>query len=335
MLGPLWDYAPAAGLRWLVIARPQAIAESKAYTKHLDEVVETGRLDAFQKASGLDLRRTSSVLIAGYDYGTLYLVSSDGFTSDPVERFEQRLVSGPRRQFPTLGVQRVVGVVGNTPKLAFAEFNPQVIENHLVAYAVEDTSLARVVELFARRKLSKSHPVFQSAALESSGPPTGRADVSIYFPGPFEGEWALAGHGLVASAAAIRGRVELSESGDAVTVALSAVGSWDRAAAEQALELTLTDMQDSPLGTLLSFDKPVSPPRFEATEDRASLTIDLVLSDVVSGLKALVKDRVEEFLPSPNEHPPPNTTPSEGRSEPDPEPKAKPREPGATPPLVP
>ncbi|MGC4091966.1 MAG: hypothetical protein QM756_29595 [Polyangiaceae bacterium] len=157
------------------------------------------RLDAFAKGTGVDLRQVESGLIAGFDLGTLYVVSPPrGSAPQIVEHFRERILNGEHRQFPHPDLERVYGVVGTTPELLVR------VDQHLVAVATRDPTPARVVEAFARSRLKTSPTALHGAALSTLSPPPADAFVTFYAPGPFDGEWSRGARGLLANALAAR-----------------------------------------------------------------------------------------------------------------------------------
>jgi len=91
--GPLTDYVSAAGLRWLVLVKPQQILGEPELKQAIQRIVPDVRLDAFAEASGVDLRAVPDAAIAGFHYSTLYLAQLPvGVAARARTRFSERLL---------------------------------------------------------------------------------------------------------------------------------------------------------------------------------------------------------------------------------------------------
>jgi hypothetical protein len=51
--GPLTDYVPAAGLRWLLVGQPKSLAQSPELLTETNRLLSKERLDAFATSSGV------------------------------------------------------------------------------------------------------------------------------------------------------------------------------------------------------------------------------------------------------------------------------------------
>jgi hypothetical protein len=87
----LTDFVPAAGLRWMVVGRPRALARHPSLAPAISLLLPKERLDAFSAGSGVDLRQLEYGLAAGFDYATLYLASPPTRRSGR-KRFRSRLL---------------------------------------------------------------------------------------------------------------------------------------------------------------------------------------------------------------------------------------------------
>jgi len=99
----------------MVVGRPAEIVQNAELSRALAPLLPASRLDAYAKASGVDLRTLPEALIAGFDFSTLYLAKTPD-TAAVRRRFEARLVSGLAVAEPHPLVRVVTGVVGRTPE---------------------------------------------------------------------------------------------------------------------------------------------------------------------------------------------------------------------------
>jgi hypothetical protein len=324
--GPLTDYVAAAGLRWMVLGRPAELAANPEFAGSVSSLFEARRLDAFAATTGVDLRRTPSALAAGFDYGTLYMAETPGNNAPVEELFMERLVRGASVERPHPDLHRVSGLVGNSPQTLIR------IDGQLIAVAVGDPTPARVVEAFARRRLSRSPPALRGAALSTLPLALTREPVAFYAPGPFDSEWQAGARGLLAGTTAV-GAAARPSSSRGLEVRVYLAGGWgDDANAQERLTLAWADLVTSPLGHLLGLDgAPV--PLVEATAGLLSVQVELELEPLVRGLRAAVAADAREILdlyrPSGVKSPVPQKSPGEsgaadaGNPDPEPDPGRK------------
>jgi hypothetical protein len=285
----LLDYAPAAGLRWLVVGRPRRLAATPEFEKSLALVFEPERLDAFAHATGIRLEGLPMGAVAGYDLGTLYLGELERPEAAVVrERFSSKLVEGGvvhRRQ----SLHRIVGTTASGAVRALVT-----VDDRYLAFAGGDTTLARVVEAYAENRL-RSPTVLRGAGLREL-PPLG-ADVLIAFlaPGPFSSEWGGAAGGVVAQAHALS--IEGEHAGAArLRATLTLAGDWgDSKAVLEKLEVAWKELRDSPTGQLLGLHLATN---LATRADLQILTLsaDLEVGPLARGLKDATVSDVREIL---------------------------------------
>ncbi len=288
--GPLSDYVAAAGLRWLVMGRPAELAANPAFVATVSSLLQAQRLDAFAATTGVDLRRTPNALAAGFDYGTLYMAETPGNNAHVEELFMERLVRGASVARPHPDLHRVSGLVGNSPQTLVR------IDQKLIAVTVGDPTPARVVEAFARGRLSRSPSALRGAALSVLPSKLGREPISFYAPGPFPPEWQAGVRGLLAGTTAV-GASAAPAGNQRLRVAVYLAGAWGEAPdAGQRLMLGWEDLVRSPLGHLLGLDLGGSPPSVETTPELLSAYAELELEPLVKGLRAAVAADAREIL---------------------------------------
>jgi hypothetical protein len=297
--GPLTDFVPAAGLRWMIVARLAELAHTPALAPAIELLFPGPRLAGFAISTGIDLRTVSVALAAGFDYSTLYVAESrDAAEGELVEsRFADRLAGGARLTAPQPSVRRLSGVLGVVPQTLVR------VRGHLVAVSVGDPTPARVVELYARGLLGRSPTALRGSALSMLPASLSDAPLSFYAPGPFTAEWAAGARGLLGAAVAlgVTARVE----GESVSIQVFITGRFESMDAER-LGSAWADLADSSMGKLLGLDGPENPPQTSATPDQLSLQVRLPVMPLASGLRAAVAADVWEML----EVPPPGHSPS-------------------------
>ena len=289
--GPLSDYVPSAGLRWMVLGRPKEIASDPVLARAIDLLLPTERLDAFSKSSGVDLRTLDAGLVAGFDHATLYVADSRSRSTLAEERFAERLLAGVRVARPHPLIHRLSGVVGQTPETMVR------VDERLVAVSVGSALPARIVELYARKKLTKSPSALRGSALSSLPIKVlESAPVRFYAPGPFSGEWTRGARGLLVAATAVAIAVRPAADGRLSAVVVIS-GSFGSAEVDPTTQVGLAweDLSRSGLGKLLGLDQ-AAPPTVVATPDSVRLSVEVSALPLAQGLRAAVMAEVWEIL---------------------------------------
>jgi len=285
--GPLTDFVPAAGLRWMAVGRPSELANTPALKPLIAELLPSERLDAFARMTGVPLPDIPSALAAGFDLSTLY-VAETPFENRIVEtRFTERLVSDASIESKHPRVRRITGTVGLSPEALLR------VDHRFVAFAIGDPSQARIVELFVLGRLSRSPPALLGTALRGVPAEFAEAPIRFYAPGPFTGDWERGARGLLAGATAL-GAMAVPE-GDGLRVRVAVVGSYEGADIGR-LSAVWEDLAGSSLGRLTGLDQPISRPRAELSRGYLALEVKIGLRPLFAGLKAAVAADVWEML---------------------------------------
>ncbi len=272
------DLAPAAGLAWIVDARPRAIAETVDLIPAIATVIPEKRFEAFAEGhGGIDLRQTQELCVAAYRTSTLAVVRSP-FDPARVERtFTDRVTHGFARAVDVANppVVRMWGDVGGEPQ--------QLVLFGREALAFEDGkgSSARVAEAFALGKLKRAAPALRGAALEAVSQRLGDAPVRVFAPGPFEGATAQGLGGLLRATTAVGASARFAGPPGRIAVRLVLMGAWgdDAPAAAERLSAAVHVVSESGVGRLLGLNAPLEPARVRTSPD--ALVLDAVLDATV------------------------------------------------------
>jgi hypothetical protein len=287
--GKLLDYAPAAGLRWLVVGSPSALAADADLAKNIALVIPPERMDGFAHSTGIRLDRLTTGAIAGYDLGTLYLGEIEGPEAASVRSlFSAKLVEGGVAK-EREGLHRIVGTTASGGVRALVT-----VEDRYVAFVSGDATLARIVEAYAENRL-RSPTVLHGAGLRELPPRPSDSLAAFLAPGPFSGEWGAAASGIVASAHAVRIDARKGPQGR-LRATLTLTGDWSEVdGALDALERAWAELRDSPTGRLLGFDNATG---VEAKLDLQHLTLsaDLSVGPLARGLRDATSADVREIL---------------------------------------
>ncbi len=293
-LGAPADYVPAAGLRWLVLARPKELLADPKLRKALARLIPQQSLDDYMTGTGVDPVRVPAAAVAGFDYGTLYLARVGDEDALIEERFAKRLLSSKPRKHPHPDLWRTTGMVGTTPQTLVR------LDRHLVAVSVGDPTPARVVEAFARRKLKKSPPALQGAALSTLPKEATDAPLVFLAPGPFSGEWMSGAHGLLAHALAVAITLRPLKGPNAGVgrFTLYLAGDWKAVGPDSTARLVdaWDELSTSSTGALFGLDRLTAKPVVSGGDALLKLEIDADLQRLVAGLHAAVAADVGELM---------------------------------------
>ncbi len=287
--GELTDFVPAAGLRWLVAGSPARLAQQPALASLRARWLTEQRRRAFAAATGIDVLATERGLVAGFELGTLYMADASGWVARPERLFARRLAGSELLRQPHPQLWRVTGLVGTRPEALVR------VADELVAVAVGDLTLARVVELRAQRRLDKVPSAFQGAALstlpeEALGP----SSFALYLPGPLDAEWVTAGAGLLGAAHALAISIDVDEA--RVELQLFIAGRWDTALDGARLAERWRAFAESSLGRQLALDRPVVPLDVRASDRLLHAYTHLDASALSAGVEALLVGNLDDLL---------------------------------------
>jgi len=284
--GPLTDYVPAAGLRWMLVGSPRALAKRPELLGAFERLVPRSRLDAFATGSGVDLRTLSEGCIAGFDYGTLYLARVGKGASLVRQQFEARLVSDAVTKSAATGLWRVTGLIGNTPESLLT------VDDDFIAISVGDPLLVRVAESFALGRFKKTRPALSGAALSSLPASIATAMLRFYAPGPFSGAWAQGIQGVLARSYAVGAAVSLGAATSLrIRVVISGAFGPDLEESRARILKTWDLLLKSPVGHVLEVEPAIIPGTFnlEVENDKATFDVDLNADTIIKGLSAAVQ----------------------------------------------
>jgi len=286
--GRLEDYVPAAGLRWLVRAAPAKLAESQSFRPALELWLSSERRQAFAATTGFKLESLPRGLIAGFDFGSLYLAELPHASAARArERFDQRQLRGASQRHPDPGVSVLSGVADGVP------VGLVTIDDRVLAYCVGDLRLCSVVEAYARGRL-RAKSAFQGAALHGLHQETEDAPVSAFVPGPFAERWHQAAGGLLAAATALTAQLVPTAAGRAA-LELTLHGDFSEPGAAELLQSTYMSVAGSSTGALLGLGAALDT-RVNQTDDRVALRVPLPVTEVARGVRAATNADLDEIF---------------------------------------
>lgn len=238
----------------------------------------------------MDLRRVRAGAIAGFQAGTLLLAELGEPNAALVrERFQAHLDGGGITRMPQSHVHRVFGTTRAGPRALLT------VDDDFIAVATDDTSLVRIVEGYAGRRL-RSPSALDGVALRTLAKPPDDALAAFYAPGPFEGQWA--GDLAPVLHDAIGASVVLRPGASGVVLAvLSVAGHFapDPSSHGEALRRHFDELCSSPTGDLIGLGQ-VRSPKVVADLHHLTLTAELPLEPIVKGLHAATIGDVHEIF---------------------------------------
>ncbi len=291
-LEPLHGLAIGAGLRWIVLAKPQDLARHPALANGVARLAPPSRRSVFLQLTGIDLDAIQQLVVADYDRSVLFLM--DGI-KDPLaseEAFRDRLVRDMTRTAYRPDAIWTHGKTAAGDVRAFAAMPPNVV-------AVEggDTFRSKVALLLALGRLRRSPRAFDLPDMKTLLDELGDGAVQALAPGPFLGEWENALGGLLRVTSVFGARVRVAEDG-AMDLAVRLAGSWgdDPVRASTILLERWFEVARSPVGRLLHLDKPLVEPSVFDRDDMIALDVRLDGARLVDGLHDAVAADLGDVL---------------------------------------
>jgi hypothetical protein len=295
-LDPMVDLVPAAGLTWLVQARPSELWAHPAISRAIATLVAEERFAAFaQRHGGVDVRQASELVVAGYPDATLGLAA---ITVDPARvevAFAARALEVEGRA-ESPNVLRLWGKVGSGRE-QIAVFGRQGV-------AIERGRFEplRAAVYFAEGRLKRSLPALRAEPLAAAAQRLGEAPLRGFAPGPFEGGWAAGVAGLLGATMAAAAGLFLvpSSVGDAVMLRVVLMGAWgaDGPAAAERLAASFRLLADDSLGRLIGLDHATAEGAARARGDATALQLDVSLDPLAlaRGLRAATDASVAQIM---------------------------------------
>lgn len=281
-LAPACDLVPAAGLEWLVEAKPRLIAQSVDLIPAIATVIPEERFALFAATHAVDLRQIEDLCVARHRESTLSIARAPIDPNKVLGVFEERSSKPPIRTTiaPNPPVIRSAGSWKEEPR-TITVFAREAIAFEQGKPGAQPTSI-RIAEAFALGKLKRAPTALRGAALARAAEVVGDAPVRAFAPGPFTGETAQGLGGLLRASTAIAIAATPVRGSPRIAVRIVLTGAWgeDAPAAAERLAAAIHVVSESRLGKLFGIDHPVEAPRvrsapealiFEATYDAAAL----------------------------------------------------------------
>jgi hypothetical protein len=298
---PVSDLVPAAGLTFLVLAKPREIAARADLIPALHELVPEGRFSTFAERNALDLRALDEIAIARYAESTLYVATGRMDATRIEGAFAQHLVLASGRAIDRSGddLGRIVRVWGES-----AAGREQLVLLGQAAVALEQGKVAasRAVGPFAEGRLKKASPALRAGVLAQASAILGEAPLRLFMPGPFDAEPKALG-GLLAASTAVGVAVRFppAPAGQTTTpaqVTLALLGGWkdDANAAAERLLAVIETIAESPLARLCGVNRPLVPAKARAGEGAILIDVTVDVLAVTRGLHAAMDAQIDEIM---------------------------------------
>ncbi len=291
-LPALPDLLTSASLTWLLIARPQEFTRFAELDRGARRLIPDARRALFEHASGIRIDAIEHLVIAAYPDSTIFLLDP---VPDPLlaeRRFRDRLMSDVTRSVlrHDLIITRGRNGLGNKRALA-------AMGAHAVAIESGSWLHTRVAALYAQGKLHRAPRALELPDVRMLLHRLGDAPLLAVAPGPFEGEWQHALHGLLAGCTAAAGAVRPS-AGGVLHVQLELAGDWgpQPAAALDRLAASWNDLSHSSFGRLTGLDEPIDPVRTAGDVGVIGLSVTLQGARLLDGLYDAVRAEARDIM---------------------------------------
>jgi len=305
-LQPTSDLAPAAGLSWLVDARPRELLADPQMAAAMRELFTDAQFDTFtRRHGGIDVRQLGELTVAAYANATLFL--GHGLV-DPT-RVEGAFAA--RAKVEGRGIDRKSSDPLGTIVRTWGSVNGE--RQQLAIFGREGVGLEvgrfgplRAAEYFAEERLKKASPALRATPLDraaemlsmSSSP---KPPFAAFAPGPFTGQYeeALGGLFRAATAAAVSVRVvEGSPEGARIAVRVALLGSYqdDGPKVTQRFAAALHVLSESALGRLCGLNAPIAGPTVRVDADGLVADMTISANTLFRGLHAATGASVDELM---------------------------------------
>ncbi len=268
------ELAPAAGVEWVVDARPRAIAETPDLIPAIAVVVPEARFATFAAThGGIDVRQITDLCVAKYR-DTFLTIGRAPLDPARVEKaFADRMTHPGGRSVDVANppVVRVWGEVnGEAQQLV-------VFAREVVALEQGKAGPVRATEAFALGKLRRATPVLHGATMAAAVQLLGDAPLRAFAPGPFEGETAQGLGGLMRASTALAVSARFAGAPAKIAIRIVLTGAWgkDAPAAAERLAAAVHVVSESAFGRLAGLDHPVVSPEVRATAE--ALIVDVTV----------------------------------------------------------
>ncbi len=293
-LSPAVALVPAAGLSWLVEARPRELLAHPALLLAVARIAPDERWDAFtRRHGGVDLRAATELVVAGFPETVLSIALAFVDPARVEAAFRARALAVDARAVEG-GVVRAWGTVG------MAREQVAIFGHEGVALEQGRFGPLRAAEYFAEGKLHRARPALGADPLARAASLLGDAPLRAFAPGPFEGGWARGLGGLLRAATAVAGSVTPEDHAPHGALGLRVVltGAWgdDALAAAERLRAGVDVLTSDPLCRLLGLDRPLDGPRIRAGSDALSLEITLDPRALGEGLHTATGAAIDEVM---------------------------------------
>jgi len=291
-LPPLPDLVTGASLSWLLIARPKTFTAVPAIDAALRRLVPDNRRELFRRVSGIQLDRIEHLVVAAYPESTLFIV--DG-VADPLEAerlYRERLMSAVTRSERRYDLVLLRGKSASGTRRSLAAMGANV-----VAIEAGGWLHTKVAALYAEGRLKRTPRALELPDVRLLVDRFGDAPLTAFAPGPFEGEWRSALHGVLGVCTAIGASVRLGE-GTAADVDFAFCGDWD-GGMDQTLDRLVRswdDIAQSSFGRLTGLSEPLVAPRTHFDQRVIGLSVTVDAARFAEGLFATVRAEARDLM---------------------------------------
>lgn len=272
------EYVMAPGLRWLVVTNPSNLLPK------LEAISPTflplQRRAAFDYATGVNLRATSSVALAGYDYSTLYVARTTSEPELPLTRFRAHLVDSPVRR-DVLGLALYSGIRQETPE-HYAKLD---VYTH--AWAEGAPIPLKATMLRAQKRLTETQPALTGASLSLLPKECHLGDLTAYLAGPLPST-SLANLPSAVLSRLLAASFGITLGGDAIQINGCIVGDWEDDG-KQRVELLLGALESHRFTSLLELTQAERTAAVHQTDSTVHFSYTLRATPTLQRVQAILE----------------------------------------------
>jgi hypothetical protein len=289
---------PAAGLSWLVLARPREIAQISWLIPAIAAIAPEENLRRFAADTGVDLRELPEALIARFGPALgdadLEIVRHTGDGGNVERLFRKRIVKDARRDEDRPDLVRVSGQVGAHPQ-AVGRMGRDVVAFQQGGDVARGP--LRIAALYAMKRIKKAPPALSVEPWKSLRARFGRAPLVALAQGPFGDDWKKGARGLLEVATGVGGALRpTAREHLGVAVAIAGDFRGRGGPASETLALAWDDLASAEMGRILGLDRPIERPLATFTDDAVALSVEIEPNRFAEGLRALVTEDVRALM---------------------------------------
>ena len=292
---PVSSLATAAGLSWIVLAKPKVLFDNPGLHPGLARLFpEQGRA-VLDRVTAIRLDRIQDAAVVSYASSTLFLIDGGVDAFEAERRYHDRLMSEVIRKSYRPDATWVKGADAGGNMRSLAALAPGT-----VAIESGGSLHAKVALLYGIGRLQRAPRALSLPDVALLAGKFGDAPLRGFAPGPFEGEWKRGLRGLLAACSAAGVAMRPAPDGS-IDVSIRFVGAWEQDAPRAAEHVAARwqELASSTIGRVTGLATPVRGPTLLVQSEMVGIDVTIDGAQLLDGLHDLVAADVRDILAPP------------------------------------